>query len=106
MSIVKGKAGMGGRTGTDLFFTKGPTEAPHNTHGGTYAYKFCKELLKAGNEGRSKKQIRKADWNPRGHSFKQTYDRLVKEGMAFEYGRHGKYMLTPKGIKAGNSWRS
>jgi hypothetical protein len=93
MAEVKGKPGMGERTGTDLFFTKGPAEYPPD---GTYAFKFCKELLDAGKDGRTKKQIREAGWNPQGHSFKQTYNRLVKEGWAYEYDEQKKYLLNSK----------
>jgi hypothetical protein len=101
MSIVKGKTGMGERTGSDLFFTRGPVEYPPD---GTYAYKFCKELLKAGKDGRTKKEIRGVSWNQQGHYFKQTYNRLVREGLAFNYDDHNKYMLTSKGIATGINW--
>ena len=101
MSLTKGKAGMGERTGSDLFFTRGPEEYPP---GGTYAYKFCKELLEAGKDGRTKKEIREASWNPQGHPFKQTYNRLIREGWAFRYDDHGKYMLNSKGIATGTNW--
>ena len=103
MAEVTGKPGMGERTGTDLFFTKGPAEYPPD---GTYAFKFCEELLRAGKDGRTKKQIRDADWNPQGHSFKQTYNRLVKEGWAYEYDEQNKYLLNSKGIATGKNWVS
>ena len=101
MSTVKGKAGMGERTGSDLFFTKGPDEYPPD---GTYAYQFCKELLEAGEKGRTKKDIKEASWNPQGHYFKQTYNRLIKEGWAYDYDDHKKYMLNSKGVAIGVNW--
>jgi len=52
------------------------------------------------------KQIREADWNPQGHSFKQTYNRLVKEGWAYEYDEQNKYLLNSKGIATGKNWVS
>jgi hypothetical protein len=105
MAMVKGKDSLGERTGSDLFYTKGPEEAPSHAPGGTMAYKFCVALLKAGQKGITREFVRKkAGWNPKGYDFKETYARLIREEFAFEYEKYGKYLLTPKGIEIGKNW--
>lgn len=78
---------MGHRTGKDLWGTKK----------GTYANDFCNDLLKAGDAGVSMKEIRKAKWNPQHHSFNESADRLVNEGIAIK--KDDRFYVTEHGLE-------
>jgi hypothetical protein len=63
------KRKMGHRTGNALWGTRKTT----------YANRYCRAILDAGEAGMSMTEVRKAKWNPKSYSFNETTDRLVKE---------------------------
>ena len=78
---------MGHRTGDCLF----------NTKAGTMANHFCHALIASGSIGITMYEARKAHWNPKGYSFKETVSRLIKEGLATV--QNDRFFVTEKGMK-------
>lgn len=81
------KRKMGHRTGNELWGTRKKT----------YANDFCKAVLNAGADGLSMTEARKAKWNPKGYSFNETADRLVKEKLVTK--KDGRYFVTELGVE-------
>ena len=79
---------IGRRTGDALFGTKV----------NTYANKFCRALLNAGEMGFSMAEAKNAPWNPKKHHFKDTAQRLVIEGLAEYDQNEDRYYVTEKGL--------
>lgn len=77
---------IGGATGKDLWFTVK----------GTYANKFCKAILEAGDKGITHAEARKASWNPKGYPFKQTAERLLNEKWITT--KDGRMYVTDTGV--------
>jgi hypothetical protein len=79
---------MGHKTGTDLWETKK----------GKYNNKFCHALLESGEAGLTHSEARKAKWNPKGYSFKETANRLANEDKYITV-KDGRMYVTAKGLK-------
>ena len=78
---------MGHRTGNDLWGTRKKT----------YANDFCSAILKAGDTGMTMTEVRKAKWNPKGYSFNETTDRLIKEKLVTKV--DGRITITDVGVE-------
>lgn len=79
---------MGRRTGDALFGTKDDT----------YANKFCRVLLNAGEKGLSMTEAKNGPWNPKKYQFKDTAQRLVIEGLVEYDENEDRYYVTDSGL--------
>lgn len=81
------KRKMGHRTGNALWGTRKTT----------YANRYCRAILDAGEAGMSMTEVRKAKWNPKSYSFNETTDRLVKEKLVTK--ADGRITVTALGLE-------
>lgn len=83
----KKKRKMGHRTGDALW---GTTKK-------TYANRFCRAVLDAGENGITMAEARKARWNPKSYSFNETKERLLKEKLITM--KDGRMFVTDLGFE-------
>lgn len=81
------KRKMGHRTGNALWGTRKTT----------YANRYCRAILDAGDAGMNMTEVRKAKWNPKSYSFNETTDRLVKEKLVTK--ADGRITVTDLGLE-------